>query len=100
MKVRTEIVRGRPIQVEGRTLVPVVRQTTGSWQQATIGNHRLAGRGGGFVHLHPLGVVEQKGEEERFIPIPDVTARMLVGLFLAAVVVPLLLVIGLRLLRR
>ena len=100
MKVRREVVQGRPIRVEGRTLIPVVRRTTGMWHRATVGSRQLAGQGGGFVQLRPLGVIEQRGEEEHFIPIPDVTGRMLRGLLLAAVAVPLLLIVGMRLARR
>jgi len=99
MKVQTEVLHGRPLKAEGRELVPVVRRTTGMWRQATIGSG-LTARGGGFVHLHPLGVVERQGDEERFIPIPDKTGEALLGLLAMALAVPPLLLLASRLARR
>ncbi|HEC33740.1 MAG TPA: hypothetical protein ENI37_03365 [Chloroflexi bacterium] len=100
MEVQTEVARGRPLKVGDRTLVPVVRRTTGVWRQATIGTHHLASRGGGFVCLQPVGLIEQQGEGERFIPIPDKTRQALWGFLATALVVPLLLTLAARLTRR
>ncbi len=99
MKVQTEVVQGRPLDVEGRHLVPVARRTSGIRRRATISTG-VTGRGGGFVHLRPIGVVEQQGEEQSFIPIPDQTAQALWGMLAAAVIVPLLLILAARLARR
>lgn len=100
MNVQTNVVRGRRLEVEGRDLVPVAQETIGVWRKATIGSDHLSARGGGFVRVRPLGLVERQGEEERFFPIPDRTGHMLRGLLLAAVVVPLLLILAARLARR
>ena len=100
MRVKTEVLRGKPILVEGRELVPVVRRTVGVMRQATSGKHHLSGRGGGFVHLHPVGFVERADGDERFIPIPDKTRQALKGLLAAAIVIPALLSVAARLSRR
>ncbi|HEY75234.1 MAG TPA: hypothetical protein G4O00_03515 [Thermoflexia bacterium] len=76
MEIETEVVRGRPIRAEGRRLVPVVRRTVGVWRRATIGRG-VSAWGGGFVRLHPIGIVVEAGEEEQFTPIPDETRRIL-----------------------
>jgi len=70
------------------------------WRQATVGSHHLSARGGGFVRLRPLGLVERRGEEEHFIPIPDTTGQAMRGMLVAAVVIPLLLILAARLTRR
>jgi hypothetical protein len=100
MKVKSEIVRGKSISVGGRELVPVVRRTVGILHQATISEHQLDGRGGGFVHLHPVGFVEQAEGGESFTPIPDKTWQALKGILAAAIVVPALLSLATRLSRR
>jgi hypothetical protein len=100
VKVKTETLRGRPLEVEGRTLVPIARRISGAWQQAVIGKRRLSGRGGGFVRLRPLALAEREGEEERLIPIPDRTGQTLLGILAVAVIVPLLLGVAVRLARR
>jgi ABC-type uncharacterized transport system involved in gliding motility auxiliary subunit len=99
MKIRSKTVRGQPLEVEGRRLIPVARRTTALWRKALIGN-RVAAHGGGFVHLRPLGLVEQHGDEERFIPIRDQTRQALLGLLAAAIIVPLLLIVAVRMARR
>ena len=100
MKVKSEVVRGKPISVEGREIVPVVRRTVGRLQQATIGKHNVEGRGGGFVHLHPVGFVERANGNERFTPIPDKTRLSLIGMLAAALVIPALLSLVTRLARQ
>lgn len=87
------------MDVEGRRLIPVARRTTALWRKALVGNH-VAAYGGGFVHLRPMGLVEQRGDEERFIPVRDPTRQALLGLLAAAVVVPLLLILAVRMTRR
>jgi hypothetical protein len=100
MSIQTEVVKGRPLRVGSWRLVPVVRRTSGVRRKATIGTDHHSAWGGGFVRLHPLGLVAQQGEKEGFIPIPDRTGQMLLGLLAAALVVPLLLILAARLARR
>jgi len=89
MEIESEVVEGRAIRVGGRQLVPVVRRTVGVQRQAII-SEGVAARGGAFVHLHPVGVLERRGNEERFIPIPDLTQAALVGMLLTGLVVAVL----------
>jgi hypothetical protein len=91
MKARTEVVHGRPLEVDGRQLTPVVRRTTGVWHQAVVGEESLAGRGGAFMLLRPLGIVVRDGGAERFVPLRDRTRQILRRMLLLAIAVPLLL---------
>lgn len=100
MRVTTEVISGKPLKVGDRDLIPVVRRTVGVWRQATIGTRHNSAQGMAFVRLQPLGMLERRGEEERFIPIPDRTRQMLGGLLAAAVVIPLLLTLAVRLARK
>lgn len=96
----TRIVEGEPIHVAGRELVPLVRVTTYARRRAFVGSDRLAGQGWGFVELHPVAILERsKGRERRF-PIRDKTAQTLSGLLLAAFIIPLLLALAVRLVRK
>ena len=99
MKVRAEVVRGRPIRVEGRELVPVVRRTVATFQRATIGRG-VSGRVGGLVRLRPVGIVERREAEERLLPIPDRTREVLWGMAAVAALVWLLCTVAVRLARQ
>ena len=94
-----EIVEGKPVRVDRRELVPIVRVETGAQRRAFVGSDGLAGQGLGFVTLRPIAILERSDVSERRIPIPDRTAQLLGGLLLAAFVVPLLLSVAARLAR-
>ncbi len=96
----TETVEGNPVRVGERELVPLVRVTTYARRHAFIGSDRLAGRGGGFVHLKPIAILERDAASERRIPIHDKTARALGVLLLAALLIPLWLALAVHLARR
>lgn len=96
----TRAVEGEPIRVGERELVPVVRVTTYARRRAFVGSDRLAGQGWGFVQLHPIAILERSEVGERRIPLKDRTAQMLGGLLLAAFIIPLLLGLSARLMRR
>lgn len=96
----TEIIEGKPIRIAERELVPVARVTTYARRQAFVGTDRLAGRGGGFVRLRPVAIVERGKVGERRLPIQDKTALTLGGFLLAAFIIPLLLGVAVRLARR
>jgi uncharacterized spore protein YtfJ len=88
--LRVSTVRGEPYNVEGRKLIPVVRIVSFGKASATIGTRRLGGRGGGFVWVRPLAVVEETPEGERRIAVTDGTAgavRRLLGAAAAIAVV-------------
>jgi uncharacterized spore protein YtfJ len=96
----TEIVEGEPIHVGERELVPVVRVTTYARRRAFVGSGRLAGQGWGFVRMQPVAIMERSEAGERCIPIQDKTAQTLSGLLLAALIIPLLLAVAVRLARK
>jgi hypothetical protein len=100
VNIRTELVRGEPLQVNGRRLVPLVRRTSGVHRRARFGQQSTSAGGGGFVLLHPVGLVEQRGEKEVLVPVPDKTVQALLGMLVAGIVLPLILAIGVRLARR
>ena len=100
MNIRTELVRGQPLAVNGRRLVPLVRRTSGLHRQARFSQQSTSAGGGGFVLLHPVGLVEQRGEQEVLIPVPDKTTQALLGMLAVGVVMPLILAVGTWLSRR
>ena len=96
----TRIVEGEPILVGERELTPVVRMTTYARRRAFVGSDRLDGQGWGFVHLHPVAILERSRGRERRILIEDKTTQALSGLLLAAFIIPLLLLLAVRLARK
>ena len=96
----SRIIEGEPIRVGERELVPLVRMTAYARRQAFVGSDRLSGQGWGFVHMHPVAILERSQGGERRIPIEDRTARSLSGLLLAAFIIPLLLLLAVRLVRK
>lgn len=95
-----EIVEGEPVRVAERELVPVVRVETDVRRQAFVGAGGLAGEGLGFVHMRPIAILERSGAGERHMPVHDKTAQWLGGLLLAALVIPALMMIAERVVRR
>jgi hypothetical protein len=98
MTIKT--IEGRPIHVEGRELVPVVRVETDVRRRAFVGARGLAGEGTGFVHMRPVAILERGGAGERRIPVRDRTAQLLGGLLLAALVIPALMLLAERIARK
>jgi hypothetical protein len=95
-----EIVEGKPVRVAERELVPIVRVETDVQRRAFVGSSGVAGEGAGFVYLRPIAILERSGAGERRIPVRDRTAQWLGGLLLAALVVPALMIIAERIVRR
>jgi len=100
MNIRDEIVRGQPLPVAGRTLVPIARRTVGVRRQAFIGPNHTSAQVHGQVRLRPLGIVEAQAGQERLFSIPDRTGDVLRGLAIVALAAPLLLLLVERLARR
>lgn len=96
----SEVVEGEPIRVGERELTPLVRVTTYAQRRAHVSNDRLSGQGWGFVRLRPVAIVERSETGERSIPIRDRTTQAISGFILAAVIIPLLLAVAVRLARR
>jgi uncharacterized spore protein YtfJ len=90
--VRT--VFGDPIEVHGRTIIPVAKVRFGFGMGMGRGNHkddekydddhhRAAGGGGGAV-MRPLAVIEISDGQTKVTPIADVTRIALAAIALAA----------------
>jgi len=94
--VITGIIKGEPIRVGARELVPVVRVTRRVERRAYVGADGVAGQGRGFVRLHPVAVVERSTTGERRFALRDRTVHTLIGLFLIALLVPLLAMVIVR----
>ncbi len=87
---RVEVVRGKPYQVGGRTLVPETRLVSYGRARATIGSSSIGGWAAGLVLVSPLAIVEQMAEGEKRIVITDATAttmRLLLGAGIAMALV-------------
>lgn len=93
-------VRGEPYYVDGRELVPVARIVSFGKARATIGPDQVGGRGGGFVWIKPLAVLEVTPTGERRIAIQDGTAAAIRGMLAATISIALLFTVIRWLVRR
>jgi hypothetical protein len=84
----TEIVRGDPIQVGGRELVPLVRLTSRVRRRAFVGSDGVGGGGWGFVHMRPVAMLDRSRNGEQRLRVRSETASSIVWLPLAFLVVP------------
>ena len=84
-------VYGDAITAEGKTIIPVARVAygfhagIGPLHKGDGGEPREGGRGGGGIHIRPVGVLEITKEETKFIPIGErrkVVGALLIGLLL------------------
>lgn len=89
-KAAVRTVFGDPIEVRGRTIIPVARVRYGfgiGTGRAKGGPEREAGEGGGGgggVSIRPLAVMEITDRGTKFTPIVDVTRLALAGIALIA----------------
>jgi uncharacterized spore protein YtfJ len=81
---RVKEVRGDPYYVDGRELIPVARVVTFGKATAKIGTRQVGGRGGGFVWIEPLAVVEVTPTGDRRIAIQRGAAAAARGILAAA----------------
>lgn len=97
--VLTDLVQGEPIRIHDRELVPLVRIRSRVKRQASLRGDKVSGRGRGFVHMTPVGILEQREGRNHYHPIGDRTTRTILALFLTGLLVPLLLALLVRVLR-
>jgi uncharacterized spore protein YtfJ len=90
--VAVETVRGRPVEVYGRTLVPVARVVSTRGRQGTIRQARVEGSGWGTALVRPVEVIEESAEGVRVLPIYDQTRAVLRQMALVGAAIPLLAV--------
>ena len=88
LQVRT--VRGTPIKVYGRTLIPVARVLSAVQHRATISVDRVEGSGWGFARTQPIALLEERNGKEKTLPIPDRTRTVLGQMAMVALVIPML----------
>jgi len=72
--LQVKTVRGEPIRVGDRTLIPVVRVVSFGRAQATIRRGGYSGWGWGFAWIRPVAVIEEAPRGQRRIEIVDGTA--------------------------
>jgi uncharacterized spore protein YtfJ len=93
-KATVRTVFGDPMEVHGRTIIPVAKARFGFGMGIGRGkrkddekhdddHHRAAGGGGGAV-IRPLAVIEISDGQTKVTPIPDVTRIALAAIALAA----------------
>jgi hypothetical protein len=90
-KLRHDLVRGTPIAVDGRVLVPEARVTTLTLREATFGTRRTSVAGMRFSRVRPTALVEKTPDGERTYRIEDATGRALLALGIAAIAAPIML---------
>ena len=88
---RVKTVRGDPYYVGERELIPEARVVSFGKARGTIGDRQVSGRGGGFVWIKPLAVIEVTPDGERRIPIQTGTAAAMRGMLSVTIVMTLLL---------
>ena len=90
-KLHHHLMRGTPIAVDGRVLVPEARVTTLTLREATFGTRRTRVAGMQFSRVRPTALIERTLDGERTHRIEDVTGRALLALGIAAVAAPVIL---------
>jgi hypothetical protein len=96
----TETVRGDPIQVRGRELVPLVRVTSRVRRRASVGGGGVSGAGWGFVYMRPIAILDRNGAGVHRLPVRSETARSILWLFVVSLIVPLIALLLIYLSRR
>ena len=95
--IQRRTIRGEPIRVGQKEVVPEAQVTSWLQRRATIGTHHSSGWGVGRVSIRPLALVERGPMGTRRIPIRHETMRMIAGLAAGAVFVCFLAEIAVRL---
>jgi hypothetical protein len=100
MRLKREIVRGTPIRLGNREIVP--EAVIWSWQQAnaTLGSHQQAAlQGGLFRWARPTALWDRAPERTYRVPVSDINHRLEVLLLIAAAWLPVVLNAAASLLR-
>jgi uncharacterized spore protein YtfJ len=87
--VTVDKVRGEPIQVYGRVLIPVARIVSIVRRRGTIGTNQVSGGAGGYVYAKPVEVIEELDGDVRVLPIEDPTGTSLFQMAIIATLIPL-----------
>jgi uncharacterized spore protein YtfJ len=95
--IKQQTVRGEPIKVGGREIIPEARLTWMMQRHATFGLQDSSGYGGAIVTIQPTAVIEQGAGRTRRISIHNQTDQLLWGLLVGALALPLLMELAVRL---
>lgn len=79
-----ETVKGKPIQIEGQELIPLVRVRDRMQRGASVGATRVAGYGSVIVSMEPVAALHRSQRGEQRVLIRDETARAVRELLLVA----------------
>ena len=90
-KLRRDLIRGAPIEVDGRVFVPEARVTTLTIREVTFGAPGTRAGGAQLGRVRPTALIEKTPQGERYHRIEDVTRRALLALGIAALAAPFLL---------
>ncbi len=88
---RVKTIRGDPYYVGERELIPEARVISFGKARGTVGDKQVSGRGGGFVWIKPLAVIEVTSGGERRIPVQAGTAAAMRGMLTVTIAMTLLL---------
>lgn len=97
--IKQHTVRGEPIKIGNREIIPEAKLTWMMHRRATFGLQDSSGYGWAIVTIQPTAVVEQGPERARRIPIHNQTGQLLWGLLVGALALPFLMEWAVRLAR-
>lgn len=95
--VRVKTVQGEPIVIGEKEFIPVARVVSFVRGSGTVQAKAVAGGGGGFVRIEPVAILETTPAGTRRLPVRDETRRALMGMLAAALVLPIVLELAVRL---
>ncbi len=78
--IQRRIIRGEPIRVGQKEIVPEAEVTWWMRRRATIGMDTTMGWGAGVVRIQPRALIERTPSGEQRIPVRNRTPRLLAGL--------------------
>jgi len=90
-KLTRERVRGTPIEVGGRVLVPEAQVTSLVAHEVTFASRETRLAGMQTVRVRPTALIEQTLDGERRHSIEDKTSRILTTMMIGAAALPLIL---------
>jgi hypothetical protein len=93
-KIETQ--RGAPLRVGGREIVPEARVWSLHIKQLSLNEQGAQGGGFHWSWSQPTALIEQGADETRRVPVRDFNLQLEWSLLLAAIVLPLLLIIFTR----
>ncbi|MBN1889927.1 MAG: hypothetical protein JW850_18170 [Thermoflexales bacterium] len=99
IKINTCILRGEPIKVGERELIPEARLSWRLQRRATFGSEGNLAYGWAVVRLAPTALIEQHHGRTRRIPVRNQTHSLLLGLVAGALLLPFLMEWVIRLAR-